>query len=89
MSMTTHTPELITVDERAIAQRLFDFALVLRAADAMSSDEDEYWERPWKWANEYALWVEAGSPAAPETGDPVSLSWGRFLRALANEETGR
>jgi len=89
MSMTIHTPELITVDERATVQRLFDFALVLRAAEAMSTDEDEYWERPWKWATEYRLWVEAGSPAAPETGDPVSMAWGRFMRALANEETGR
>lgn len=89
MSMTTHTPELITVDERATVQRLFDFSLVLRAADAMSSDEDEYWERPWKWSREYILWIEAGGPAAPDTGDPVSMSWGRFLRALSNEETGR
>jgi hypothetical protein len=36
--------------------------LILRAAGAMPPNEDEYWERPWKWNDEYQAWLEQGKP---------------------------
>lgn len=61
---------------------VFDFARILRAADLMPADEDEYWEKPWKWDPEHQAWIDAGEPAPPEhTGAPASLAWRRFLRA--------
>lgn len=80
------SPELVTPAEREVATRLFDFAEVLRAADLMPPDEDEYFERPWKWDGEYQAWIESGSPPIPDliaeaTGrSPVSLPWERFVR---------
>jgi len=84
--MSTKTHELIEVGERPLVARLFNFALVLRAADAMPFDEDEYWERPWKWSREFRLWRAAGSPPSPEPGDATSLTWERFVRSLNHEE---
>lgn len=59
---------------------VFEFALVLRAADLMPDDEDEYWERPHKWEPEHELWTQVGAPSRPEAGQPPSLAWQRFLR---------
>ena len=62
MTNTETQKTLITNAECATAQRLYDFMLVLRAAGAMPPDEDEYWERPWKWNTEYQAWLERGQP---------------------------
>ena len=62
--------------ERPIIDRVYGFAEILRSASAMPPDEDEYWERPWKWTPEYDAWVGVGSP------EPGSSAWGRFLTAL-------
>lgn len=75
---------LIGTQEREIVDRVFGFAVILREADAMPPDEDEYFERPWKWDREYQAWVRAGRPQPPE--GTADLSWERFLRALTEEE---
>lgn len=79
--------QLIAPGERDTIDRLFDFALVLRAAAAMPPDEDEYWEKPWKWDDEYQIWLRHGSPRLPEYRQPVNLSWERFVRDLRDEES--
>ena len=43
---------------------VFNFACVLRAADLMPDDENEYWEKPQKWDREHRLWTEAGERGA-------------------------
>ena len=64
---------------------VYDFARILRAADLMPDDEDEYWEKPWKWDAEHQAWIAAGEPAPPEQAEaPASLAWRRFLRAAAD-----
>lgn len=67
----------IAPDERSTIDRIFSFAVVLREAGLMPYDEDEYWERPWKWTVEYDAWVGAGSP--PDSNHPA---WSRFLTAV-------
>jgi hypothetical protein len=62
---------------------VFDFAQILRAAGLMPSDEDEYWEKPWKWDPERQAWVAAGEPSPPAPTAPQSLAWRRFLRDCA------
>lgn len=62
---------------------VWDFAQVLRAADLMPFNEDEYWEEPHKWDPEHQLWVDAGCPREPDSGCPISLGWQRFLRDVA------
>jgi hypothetical protein len=59
---------------------VFNFACVLRAADLMPDDEND-WEKPQKWDREHRLWTEAGEPANPSVGAPAPLAWERFLRA--------
>lgn len=81
------THQLVTLTQRDVIDRVFTFALVLRAADAMPPDEDEYFERPWKWDGEYQIWQRHGSPDVPEYGKPADLSWERFVRALSEEES--
>ncbi|MDA0250742.1 MAG: hypothetical protein O2892_07785 [Actinomycetota bacterium] len=64
---------------------VFDFACILRAADLMPANEDEYWEKPWKWDPEHQAWIAAGEPAPPDAaGAPAALAWRRFLRDAAN-----
>jgi len=49
--------------DRDVVARLFNFAVVLRAAGLMPRDEDEYFERPWKWDPEYRAWIAHGQPS--------------------------
>jgi hypothetical protein len=82
----TPTAALVAPAERVIVARIYGFAEVLRAADLMPPDEDEYFERPWKWDGEYRAWIDSGGPPVPDliaeaTGRaPVSLPWERFVR---------
>lgn len=62
---------------------VFTFACVLREADLMPDDEDEYWEKPRRWDHVHQLWVDAGKPAGPRDGAPASLTWERFIRAAS------
>lgn len=71
MTDTETQKTLITNAECATAQRLFDFLLILRAAMSSPSNEDEYWEKPWKWDREYQMWLEHGQPE-PEDEAPFS-----------------
>lgn len=64
------------------SQRVYAFAVVLRAAERMPEDEDEYWEKPWHWDPEHTVWVEAGSPQCPQPAAPQALDWQRFVRNL-------
>ena len=64
------------------SRQVFEFAVVLRDADDMPDDEDEYWEKPWRFEPVHLLWVEAGSPRCPSDGGPPSLGWQRFLRSV-------
>lgn len=66
-----------------LSRPVYDFAVVLRDAEVMPDDEDEYWEKPRKWDAEHQLWIDAGSPSCPDVGDPPSVGWQRFLRALS------
>ena len=79
--MTNWTPpddiDLLWSD---FSRPVFDFACVLRDADLMPDDEDEYWEAPRKWDREHHLWVDAGEPTSPDDGSPASLAWERFVR---------
>ena len=59
---------------------VFEFARVLRAADLMPDDEDEYWSGPHKWDPEHQLWIAAGQPQPPASATPL-LAWERFVRA--------
>ncbi|MFV8233988.1 hypothetical protein [Mycolicibacterium fortuitum] len=64
---------------------VFDFAVVLRDAEVMPYDEDEYWDKPHKWDREHQLWLDAGSPSCPDPGEPPTLSWQRFLRSVGGD----
>lgn len=64
---------------------VYTFAVVLREADLMPDDEDEYWEKPRKWDPEHRLWVELGEPRSPEPGEPTSLAWEKFVREATPE----
>lgn len=66
---------------------VYDFAQILRAADLMPDDEDEYWEKPWKWNDEHQGWIAAGEPCPPRLGEPETLTWRRFLRHCASLRT--
>jgi len=68
------------------SRTVFDFACVLRDAELMPDDEDEYWEKPWHWEREHQLWLDAGKPSSPELGEPASLAWERFVRAATRTE---
>ncbi|OBG15012.1 hypothetical protein B7435_23920 [Mycolicibacterium peregrinum] len=68
---------------------VWDFAQVLRAADLMPSDEDEYWGKPHKWDPEHQLWDAAGCPCEPDGGEPMSLGWRRFLDAVTQREASQ
>lgn len=81
------TQQLIAPGERDTIDRVFSFALILRAAAAMPLDEDEYFERPWKWDGEYQIWLRHGSPAVPDYTEPANLAWERFVRDLRDEES--
>ena len=78
--------------ERGTVARVYGFMVVLRAADLSPLDEDEYWERPWKWDREYRHWIAAGRPDAPDlvaevTGRAVaSLAWERFVRSCLDDQ---
>ncbi|SUA31457.1 Uncharacterised protein [Mycolicibacterium fortuitum] len=65
---------------------VWDFAQVLRAADLMPLDEDEYWEEPHKWDREHQLWHATGRPHQPPFDGPISLEWNRFLHAATQCE---
>jgi len=93
MSKDTTEPERATMVDEAqgdegepwhvYSRPVFEFALVLRDADDMPFDEDEYWEKPWHWEPVHQLWIDAGSPHCPGAGNPPSLAWERFLRGVA------
>lgn len=82
--LPTAEQALISSQEREIVDRVFTFAVILREADLMPPDEDEYFERPWKWDREYQAWVRAGRPQPPE--GTTDLSWERFVRSATQEE---
>lgn len=54
--------------ERETVDRLYGFALILRAACLMPDDEDGYWERPWKWDIEYRAWLRHDCPEEGDAG---------------------
>ena len=83
MNTSTHAVPLVADADRPAITRVFEFAIVLRAAQAMPPNEDEYFERPWKWQPEFCAWVAAGKPFIPDPADPPSLGWKRFRNALA------
>jgi hypothetical protein len=66
----------IAPEERHVIGRVYGFAEILRSASAMPPDENEYFERPWKWTPEYEAWVGVGSPM------PENPGWTRYLDAL-------
>lgn len=70
----------------ACSQEVYTFAVVLRTAELMPEDEDEYWAKPWHWEPEHAMWVEAGSPQCPQSGAPPDLAWQRFVRNPAQQQ---
>jgi len=75
--------DFVSPNERHVINRVFGFACVLRAAGLMPPDEDEYFERPWKWGREYVAWQEAGKPEIPDpASDTTDLAWERFVRAV-------
>lgn len=83
--MNTDNPEqlelfLVPSAERGTVVRVFEFAEVLRAADLMPLDEDEYFERPWKWQTEYEVWTDCGCPSIPDPSGPNVLRWELFVR---------
>jgi len=49
-------------DEHHAVLRVWNFARILRAAGLMPPDENEYFERPWKWDREYSIWRSRGCP---------------------------
>ena len=76
--------DFISPNERHVVNRVFGFAEVLRAAGLMPPDEDEYFERPWKWGREYKAWQGAGKPEIPDPAvDATDLAWERFVRSVA------
>lgn len=83
------TPPLCAAQDRAAISRVFEFALILRQAGLMPPDEDEYFERPWKWQPEYEAWLSAGYPACPDGLVPINqrtLARMRWERFVANAE---
>jgi hypothetical protein len=72
--------EFISPTERHTIAKVFTFAEILRAADLMPHDEDEYFERPWKWGREHQAWVAAGRPRPPEDDSTVGV-WEEFVVA--------
>lgn len=86
--MTAHWPPPETLEELPtggwawsdFSLPVFDFARVLRAANLMPHDEDQYWEKPWKWDTVREAWIASGEPSPPAPTAPPSLAWRRFLR---------
>lgn len=66
----------IFATERATIDKIYGFAEILREAAAMPPDENEYFERPWKWTLEYEAWAAAEKPQPDDPG------WPKFLQAL-------
>lgn len=67
--------ELDAAEELALDRRWFlihvtDFAHVLADAAKLTTVEETiyYFEKPWKWTEDYKKWRRAGSP---ELGDPA------------------
>lgn len=69
-------------------QSVYRFALILRAADLMPPNEDEYWERPEKWHLEWKAWQRHNHPCPPED-DVTTLSWERFVVAARRAQAGQ
>ncbi|MBE5502472.1 hypothetical protein [Mycobacteroides abscessus] len=59
---------------------VFEFATVLRDAELMPDDEDEYWEKPRKWSKAHQIWIDANKPGPPQDNAAPSLPWERFVR---------
>ena len=70
---------LINPSDRWVVQRVYDFFKILQAADRLPPNEEEYWDRPWKWQPEYQTWVNVGSP------EEESPAWDRFIEALRED----
>lgn len=68
---------------------VYGFAVVLRAADLIPDDEDEYWEKPYRFDRVRELWMQAGEPVVPQSGAVVSLAWERFVRSATEAEDGQ
>jgi hypothetical protein len=62
-----------------LAAPVFEFALILKAAELDPPDILDYFEKPWKWVPERRAWVNAGRPQPPDGGE-TSLPWEKFLR---------
>jgi hypothetical protein len=67
------------LDWFVLATPVFEFALILKAANLLPDDLLDYFEKPWKWVPEHRAWVDAGSPTPPDDGD-TSLQWELFVR---------
>lgn len=78
--------DFIRGNERDTIAKVFNFAVVLRAASAMPHDEDEYFERPWKWDREYQTWLRFDAPWPPEHGDTTQNRWDAFVNAVNDLE---
>lgn len=63
-TMTAQTPTLeLTQDEHRAVLRLWEFSRILRAAGLLDDDQVGYFfEKPWKWEREHALWQSRGCP---------------------------
>lgn len=68
---------------------VFEFANILREAELMPDDEDEYWEKPRKWSNAHQIWIAAHKPTPPQDNTAPSLPWERFVRGATASLAGR
>ena len=49
--------------EHNAVRRVWEFSRILRAAGLLDDDQlDYYFEKPWKWDREFALWHGMGRP---------------------------
>jgi hypothetical protein len=79
--MSDAPARFIEPSERDTISKLFWFATILRAASLMPPNEDEYWERPWKWTPEYQSWVAHGQPDPPSVTYNVQ-GWENFIASM-------
>ena len=63
MSTTQTTLSDLTWVEHRAALRLWEFSRILRAAGLLDDDQVGYFfEKPWKWEREHAVWQSHGCP---------------------------
>lgn len=72
------------MDDQWITDRaqLCDAAQMLAEAGYLDSAQDvvDFLEKPWKWQDERALWLEAGSPLSD------TEQWALFAQRLKNRD---